>query len=326
MEIDTAHFKGNFPESCELHALASEELNPSDVSEDQWTRILPHTKLGPHRQHYFQLEAVDEEVFTHVRVTIFPDGGIKRVRIIGRRAGSGSTAPSPSNAAGDPTPTVPQETDVAFDTASPAAETEQSNTKPIGPVIPALPLTPEAFAPFGQVVQAYDDLNAVPSPRTTHITGANQGTAVKFHKLALLESSYPTVAGATTGLSVYRCKPIDVASTRLWEIKLLERHPCTNQAFIPMGGGEGIDNPEQTYLVIVALNGPGDAPDLQSLRAFIATAGQGIVYHTGIWRKFCSWRLSDMALTSPLVQTIQWPSLTEYVVFQFIIASTDTRM
>ena len=278
---------GNFPESCEVHALASDELNPSDVSEDQWTLILPRTKLGPHRQHYFQLENVDGKAFTHVRVTIYPDGGIKRVRMIGRRAGGDITVPTPSNAAGDPTPTVPQDGDVAFATA-PTGQTGKLSTSPTGPVIPALPLTPEAFAPFGQVIQAYDDLNAVPSPRTTRITGANQGTAVKFHKLALLESSYPAEAGATTGLSVYRCKPIDVAPNGRWEVKLLERHPCTNQAFIPMGAGEGIDNPGQTYLVIVALNGPDDKPDLQSMRAFTADAGQGIVYNTGIWRKLPS--------------------------------------
>ena len=284
---------GNFPESCEVHALASEELNPSDVSEDQWTPVLPRTKLGPHRQHYFQLENVDGRVFTHVRVTIYPDGGIKRVRIIGKRAGGGGTAPTTSNAAGESTPTVPQDGDVAV-AVPPMGQTEQSNSGSAGPVIPALPLTPEAFAPFGQVIQAYDDLNAVPSPRTTRMTGANQGTAVKFHKLALLESSYPAEAGATTGLSVYRCKPIDLKQNGLWQVKLLERHPFTNQAFIPMGAGEGLDNPGKTYLVIVALNGPDDKPDLQSLRAFVATSGEGIVYNTGIWREFSLIHSGDM--------------------------------
>ncbi|TFY64094.1 hypothetical protein EVJ58_g2840 [Rhodofomes roseus] len=236
-EIDTAHFKGNFPESCELHALSSQELDPANAPEDDWTVILPRTKLGPHRQHHFQLHNVDGKAFTHVRATIYPDGGLKRVRIV---------------------------------------------VNPAGPTIPALPLTPEAFAPFGQVIQAYSDLNAVPSPRSTRITGANQGTAVKFHKLALLESAYPADTGATTGLSVYRCKPID-AQCGHWDVKLLERHPCTNQAFIPMGCGEDLDKPGETYLVIVAKNGSDDKPDLPTMRAFVATAGQGIVYDTGIW-------------------------------------------
>ncbi|KZT71006.1 Allantoicase [Daedalea quercina L-15889] len=281
-EIDTAHFKGNFPESCELHALTSEELNPASVPQEEWSLVLPRTKLGPHRQHHFQLHNVDGRAFTHVKLTIYPDGGIKRIRIFGRRSGGDITAPVLQDGEGERAVANTREADMAS-TTIPAARNLQSATNPIGPVIPALPLTPEAFAPFGQVVQAYSDLTAVPSPRTTRITGANQGTAVKFHKLALLESSYSTDAGATAGISMYRCKPIDVAAGGQWEIKLLERHPCTNQAFIPMGGGDGLDNPGQAYLVIVAQNGADDKPDLKSMRAFTATAGQGIVYNTGIW-------------------------------------------
>ena len=81
MEIDTAHFKGNFPESCELHAVnRPDDLVPTDVPADEWTLILPRTKLGPHRQHFFQLErhAVEGKSYTHVKITIYPDGGIKR--------------------------------------------------------------------------------------------------------------------------------------------------------------------------------------------------------------------------------------------------------
>ena len=89
VEIDTAHFKGNFPESCELEAIHSE--NDLDVQTQggenlQWTVILPRTKLGPHRQHYFQLENVENTVFTHVKMTIYPDGGVKRIRVIGLKA------------------------------------------------------------------------------------------------------------------------------------------------------------------------------------------------------------------------------------------------
>ncbi|KAH9832168.1 allantoicase [Rhodofomes roseus] len=281
-EIDTAHFKGNFPESCELHALSSQELDPANAPEDDWTVILPRTKLGPHRQHHFQLHNVDGKAFTHVRATIYPDGGLKRVRIVGRRAGGDITAPVLSGAAGESAAANTQATEDSASTTVPTAHSLQSAVNPAGPTIPALPLTPEAFAPFGQVIQAYSDLNAVPSPRSTRITGANQGTAVKFHKLALLESAYPADTGATTGLSVYRCKPIDAQGGH-WDVKLLERHPCTNQAFIPMGRGEDLDKPGETYLVIVAKNGSDDKPDLPTMRAFVATAGQGIVYDTGIW-------------------------------------------
>ena len=186
----------------------------------------------------------------------------------------------------------------------------------LGPTLPALPLTPEAFAPFGHVVQAYADENAVPSPRSVRVTGANQGTAMKFHKLAPIVSSYPAGAGATPNLSVYRCKPIDVLPGGEWAVKLLERHPCTNQAFVPMGGaapseavvGDAIADPGRAYLVIVAKNGADDKPDLASMRAFIASGGQGIVYNTGIWRE-CFWRRPDLAsqaltmgLNDPLIR------------------------
>lgn len=92
-EIDTAHFKGNFPESCELRAINSPDLVPincqetTDASEgSSWATILPRTKLGPHRRHFFQLEKVDRIKYTHLMLTIYPDGGVKRVRVIGTQA------------------------------------------------------------------------------------------------------------------------------------------------------------------------------------------------------------------------------------------------
>ncbi|KZT08359.1 allantoicase [Laetiporus sulphureus 93-53] len=301
-EIDTAHFKGNFPESCELHATRSNELIPNDVPEDKWTLVLPRTKLGPHRQHYFQLENVDSAPFTHVRVTIYPDGGIKRVRIIGRRAGgSHDTARGAVTRDEKAVPITTEEE--AITSVVSAASTAPTPQRLGGPVIPALPLTPEAFAPFGKVIQGYADVNAVPSPRTTRITSANQGTAVKFHKLALLESSYPPDAGATTGLSVYRCQPIDVKAGGQWEVKLLERHPFTNQAFIPMGAGEELQNPAKKYLIIVAQNGEDDKPDLRTMRAFVALAGQGILYNTGTWHHPMAVLEQPMDLTCVETQT-----------------------
>lgn len=154
----------------------------------------------------------------------------------------------------------------------------------------ALPLTPEVFATFGRVIQGYGDVNAVPP--SVRVTGANQGSAYKFHKLSLLESSYPADVQATTGLSVYRCQPIDAKLGGHWDIRVLERHLHTNQAFIPMGtglaseGDEGLKETAKGYLVIVAQNGKDDKPDLETMRAFTATSAQGIMYNTGIWREF----------------------------------------
>lgn len=68
-EVDTAHFKGNFPDSVVLEATLSLEDLPSENTE--WTEILPKIKLGPHKQHRFELDHCDR-VFSHVRITIYP--------------------------------------------------------------------------------------------------------------------------------------------------------------------------------------------------------------------------------------------------------------
>lgn len=278
VEIDTAHFKGNFPESCELHALFSNhDINWKTQKDDEleWTLILPRTKLGPHRQHYFQLENVEKQTFTHVRVTIYPDGGIKRVRIIGRRADMSTISIEPATKIVD------------ISSASISSNPVAPKTSSLqGIVIPVLPLTPEAFAPFGHVIQAYGDHTA--APKGIRITPANAGTASKFHKLSLLASSYPSDAGATAAISVYRCQPLtQIATDGTVGLTTLERHPFTNQTFIPMGpgAGEGLGETAEKYLVVVAKNGKDDRPDLGTTRAFIATTAQGVVYNTAVWRK-----------------------------------------
>jgi allantoicase len=160
--------------------------------------------------------------------------------------------------------------------------------------IPALPLTPEAFAPYGQVIQSYPDITS--APRSVKITPANFGTANKYHKLSLLESSYPDDAGATTGISVYRCRPAEVAKngiTREVVLNALERHPFTNQAFLPMS-----QDKDSLYLVAVARNGPDDRPDIGTLRAFVARGNQGIAYNTGVWRTQCPIYISQAVLNS----------------------------
>ncbi|TFY80894.1 hypothetical protein EWM64_g3118 [Hericium alpestre] len=287
--IDTAHFKGNFPQTCELHAIRSPlEIPPHAPSHpppascspraehravvatnDEWILVLPKTPLGPHREHSLRLDNTDNQPFTHVRLTIYPDGGVKRVRVFGKKAGEvplTKTVEADAVAAKEPPIAI-------------ASEKKAYRT------IPALPLTPEAFAPFGQVIQSYLDIHAVPSPRTTKITPANFGTATKFHKLSLLESIYPEGSGATPGISVYRCQPVETCSDSSGkavkvELKALERHPYTNQAFIPMGADQS-----QRYLVVVTKDADNGKPDLKSVRAFVATGAQGIVYKTAVWHQ-----------------------------------------
>lgn len=243
-----------------MHALHSEEEVPDSASAD-WTRILSPVKLSPHQRHFFTLEADTSIAYTHVKLTIYPDGGIKRIRVYG------SKEPCSDHAA-----------QLSEDGITPPHSPGASKYRKI---IPVLPLTVEAFSAFGQVIQALGDHSA--APPGTKITLANQGSATKFHKLSLLESSYPAGSGASTGLSVYRCNPTEIVNGSV-ELKVVERHPYTNQAFIPMGGG-GIKEPGNAYLVVVALNGADDKPDLSTLRAFVASAGQGIMYNTAIWRE-----------------------------------------
>jgi allantoicase len=242
----------------------------------KWTLILSRTKLGPHRRHFFQLENVQDQDYSHVKLTIYPDGGIKRVRIIGHRMDGGHESQTGFLTSSEPRPTP-------LAVKSPSVQRRAM-------YIPVFPLTADAFKGFGQVIQAYADLAA--APRGMRVTAANGGTARKFHKVALTNSSYPVKSNASTGLSIYRCQPVkDVASDRTWEITTLERHLYTNQAFIPMGcsetgGDDGLESPGSWYLVVVAKNGPDDRPDLATLKAFMATAGQGVMYDKAVWREF----------------------------------------
>jgi len=255
-----------------LHALHSEdEIPDSDAAE--WTRILSPVKLGPHRRHFFALEADASIAYTHVKLTIYPDGGIKRIRVYGTKG--------------------PCSTPVDLAAISEVAENNTTIPLHSAPgttkhrTIPVVPLTSEAFSTFGQVIQAYGDHTA--APPGTKITPANQGSATKFHKLSLLQSSYPAGSGASAGISTYRCNPTEIVNGSV-ELKVLERHPYTNQAFIPMGGGgilgdEALKDPGDAYLVVVAHDGAGGKPDLSTLRAFVASAGQGIMYNTAIWHQ-----------------------------------------
>ena len=85
VEVDTSHFKGNFPESCSLEAChaeraATEEFTDSPVS---WREVLPRTRLLAHTRHAFEDEVKEAGSATHVRFNIFPDGGVSRLRLYG---------------------------------------------------------------------------------------------------------------------------------------------------------------------------------------------------------------------------------------------------
>jgi allantoicase len=91
VEIDTAHFKGNYPDRASLQAAysATADLGELQAESIAWPVLLPQSKLGMDRQHFFERELADCGVISHVRLSIFPDGGVSRLRIIGRLAKTG---------------------------------------------------------------------------------------------------------------------------------------------------------------------------------------------------------------------------------------------
>lgn len=83
--VDTTHFKGNFPESCRLEACDAPGLEPDVVPDDgaPWRELVPRTKLRPDTPHRFRAIGRSGPV-THVRLSIFPDGGVARLRLFGK--------------------------------------------------------------------------------------------------------------------------------------------------------------------------------------------------------------------------------------------------
>ncbi len=113
----------------------------------------------------------------------------------------------------------------------------------------ALPLTPDAFAPFGDVLDATGEFRLI-----------NAGLCQRHHDRATLD-----FGDARAGISVFKAEPRALP----YAFDLIERHPEGSQAFLPMTA--------DPFLVIVA-TGP-DAPP----RAFLTNGAQGINLHRGTW-------------------------------------------
>lgn len=86
--VDTAHFKGNFPQRIVVKALKTVKQKP-DYFDADWKVVVPESKTCAHKEHVYAEDslanAVNEDVYTHISLTIIPDGGVKRVRIVGSR-------------------------------------------------------------------------------------------------------------------------------------------------------------------------------------------------------------------------------------------------
>ena len=78
VDIDTTHFSGNQPSYASLEACFT---NKSLDSKSKWIKILKKKKLGPNKNHNFKIK--NKSVFTHIKLNIYPDGGVARLRIYG---------------------------------------------------------------------------------------------------------------------------------------------------------------------------------------------------------------------------------------------------
>ncbi len=84
VEVDTRHFKGNFPDRCAIDVLDAPGARPTELIESRaWQPLLSETKLQADTRHFFGAELLSQAAATHLRLRIFPDGGVSRLRVWG---------------------------------------------------------------------------------------------------------------------------------------------------------------------------------------------------------------------------------------------------
>ena len=120
----------------------------------------------------------------------------------------------------------------------------------------ALPLTAEAFRPYGDVIEGGDRFAVI-----------NRGTTRHHADLAKIDVD---AQGGRTRVSLYHVMPYDLPL----EVAMLERHPLSSQLFMPLD--------DAPFLVVVAAKG-ADAIAPSAVRAFLTNGRQGVNYHAGTW-------------------------------------------
>jgi len=122
------------------------------------------------------------------------------------------------------------------------------------------PLTAEAFAQYGDVIEI--------SPEKKHFT-INDGFTERYHDLATIDTLQKN---GRTLVSIFRSTPLTLPIA----IKMMERHPLSSQAFMPLSN--------QPYLVVVAPKGEFEEKNIE---VFLANSEQGVNYHAGTWHHYC---------------------------------------
>ncbi|WP_297816557.1 ureidoglycolate lyase [uncultured Paraglaciecola sp.] len=121
-------------------------------------------------------------------------------------------------------------------------------------------LTRENFASFGDVIEVNDKAKNF---------SINEGFTQRYHDLADVDV---TQENGRTLINIFRSTPLEQPVS----IKMMERHPLSSQAFIPMG--------PQPFLVVVA---PKGEMDITKIEVFLASSHQGVNYHKGTWHHYC---------------------------------------
>ena len=87
IQIDTHHFKGNYPDKCSLQAAYLKGKIGSNAivnNSKKWKLLLNKVKLHAHKKHNFQNQLMKNKKVNYIRINIFPDGGISRIRAFGK--------------------------------------------------------------------------------------------------------------------------------------------------------------------------------------------------------------------------------------------------
>ena len=86
LEIDTHHFKGNYPDSCSIQtAIINKDLSNNLIVKNSknWKFILNKSKLSAHKKHVFKKFLIKRNKENYLKINIYPDGGISRIRAFG---------------------------------------------------------------------------------------------------------------------------------------------------------------------------------------------------------------------------------------------------
>ncbi|HEY6879205.1 MAG TPA: allantoicase [Polyangiales bacterium] len=84
IEVDTNHFKGNYPDRCSIEGIDATTASITElIASPQFRTILPEQKLSASTRHFFRAELAQHAPVSHLRLNIFPDGGVSRLRVWG---------------------------------------------------------------------------------------------------------------------------------------------------------------------------------------------------------------------------------------------------